>query len=365
MVKTVSTPAAGLYPPSAMPSIADVGGKAAGEAFYGSDRHGLVWGYLFEPGTPARAVDAEEAVAVLASEEAEGRSRFFAWLHFTTANAATERFLTENLPLPDSFHEALRDTSRSTRVERDGESLLAVFHDVLFDLGGSETGVSTVVLDVERQMLVTARPRPLQSLDRLRASVRSQETFRSTAELLAHLLRDQADVLLELVRKSTVRVDEVEDGLLENRLSFSRAELGSLRRMLVRLQRLLAPEPAALFRLLSRPPSWVGEEDLNDLRHAAEEFSAVVSDSVALVERLKLLQEELAALVNEQNNKSLFLLTVVTVLALPFNVIAGLFGMNVGGIPFGEHSHGFAIVVALVVSFTTLAGFVAFRNRRG
>lgn len=26
-------------------------------------------------------------------------------------------------------------------------------------------------------------------------------------------------------------------------------------------------------------------------------------------------------------------LTVVTVLALPFNLVAGLFGMNVGGIP--------------------------------
>jgi zinc transporter len=249
-------------------------------------------------------------------------------------------------------------------VERDGDSLLAVFHDVLFDLGGSESGVSTVVLDVEPRMMITARPRPLKSLDRLRAAVRSAETFRSTAELLAHLLRDQADVLLELVRKSTVRVDEVEDGLLENRLSFSRAELGSLRRMLVRLQRLLAPEPAALFRLLSRPPSWVDEDDLNELRQAAEEFSAVVADSVALVERLKLLQEELAALVNEQNNKSLFVLTVVTVLALPFNVIGGLFGMNVGGIPFAEHTHGFAMVVALVVSFTVLAGILALRNRR-
>jgi zinc transporter len=344
--------------------LVEAGGRAGAETLYGSDKHGLVWGYLFEPDTPARAIDAEEAAAALATGSGEGRAVPFVWLHFSTANAATERFLSESLSLPDSFHEALRDTSRSTRVERDGDSLLAVFHDVLFDLGGSESGVSTVVLDVEPRMMVTARPRPLKSLDRLRASVRSGETFRSTAELLAHLLRDQADVLLELVRKSTARVDDVEDGLLENRLSFSRAELGSLRRQLVRLQRLLAPEPAALFRLLSRPPSWVGEDDQNDLRQAAEEFSAVVADSVALVERLKLLQEELAALVNEQNNKSLFLLTVVTVLALPFTVIGGLFGMNVGGIPFSDHTHGFAMVVALVVSFTAMAGVLALRNRR-
>ena len=126
--------------------------------------------------------------------------------------------------------------------------------------------------------------------------------------------------------------------------------------MLVRLQRLLAPEPAALFRLLSRPPAWLSEDDLQDLRQAAEEFSAAVADSAALVERVKILQEELAALLTERTNRTLFILTVVTVLALPFNVIGGLFGMNVGGIPFAEHPGGFWLVVTLVAVFTLIAG---------
>ena len=45
-----------------------------------------------------------------------------------------------------------------------------------------------------------------------------------------------------------------------------------------------------------------------------------------------MLQEEIAANLNEQSNRTLFTLTVVTVLALPINIIAGFFGMNVGGI---------------------------------
>ena len=54
--------------------------------------------------------------------------------------------------------------------------------------------------------------------------------------------------------------------------------LGALRRVLVRLQRVLAPEPAALFRLLNRPPAWVAESDLQELRQSTEEFSAVLND---------------------------------------------------------------------------------------
>ena len=99
---------------------------------------------------------------------------------------------------------------------------------------------------------------------------------------------------------------------------------------------LLAPEPAALFRLLNKPPAWIVEGDLQELRQSTEEFNVALSDMAALQERIKLLQEEIAARVAEANNRSLYVLTIVTVLALPINIMAGLFGMNVGGIPLAD-----------------------------
>jgi zinc transporter len=132
----------------------------------------------------------------------------------------------------------------------------------------------------------------------------------------------------------------------------------------VRLQRLLAPEPAALFRLLQRPPSWVSELDSLELRQSTEEFSVVLSDMSSLQERIKLLQEEIAASVNEENSRSLFVLTIVTVLALPINIIAGMLGMNVGGIPLAQHPQGFWIIVAIIVTFTVVAGWLVVRVQR-
>ncbi|MDT3232177.1 CorA family divalent cation transporter, partial [Pseudomonas sp. rhizo25] len=57
-------------------------------------------------------------------------------------------------------------------------------------------------------------------------------------------------------------------------------------------------------------------------------------------------------------------LTVVTVLALPINIIAGFFGMNVGGVPLSQDPEGFWILVALVATFTLIAGRWAFRKRK-
>ena len=201
-------------------------------------------------------------------------------------------------------------------------------------------------------------------MDRLRAAVKDGAPLRSAAELLEHLLRAQADVLVDIVRSTTARIDEIEDQLLANRLQPKRARLGALRRLLVRLQRLLAPEPAALFRLLQHPPGWMTDVDVQELRQASEEFSVVLHDMASLQERIKLLQEEIAAQVNEDNNRSLFVLTIVTVLALPINIIAGLFGMNVGGIPLAQNETGFWIIVGIVATFTLVAVWLVFWRRR-
>lgn len=329
---------------------------------YGSDEHGLVWGFRFRPGQAAQPITAATAAELLAAADSRSRQEFF-WLHFSLANTASETWLQQNLNLPETFYDSLHSELGSTRLEQDAGALVAVIYDVLFDFSFDASNISTTSLCIGPRLLVSGRLRPLRSVDHLRAAVRAGEDFRSPVELLAHLLRDQAGVLVDILRQATARVDQIEDRLLANRLSSNRAEIGNLRRVLVRLQRLLAPEPAALFRLLNRPPDWISKEDAQELRQAAEEFSGAVTDSAALVERVKLIQEELMALVNEQTNRTLYVLTVVTVLALPINMVAGLFGMNVGGVPLAEHGYGFLMVAGFLVVLTALLAYLVFNRR--
>jgi zinc transporter len=320
---------------------------------------GVLWAYQLFPGEPASELNPAAAQAWLQNPQSEG----FLWLHLNLANNAALPWLKAGVELPDAFDEALASATRSTRIERDEDALIGVVNDVSFDFSFEPTDTATLWVLADRRLLVTCRRQPLRSVDKLRGVVKAGETFRSSVDLLAHLMRDQADVLIDIVRKASQRVDEVEDQLLAGRLQTKRLRLGQLRRLLVRLQRLLAPEPGSLFRLLQHPPAWVGEDDIQELRQSTEEFSVALRDIGALQERIKLLQEEIAAQVAESNNRTLFVLTTVTVLALPINLIAGLFGMNVGGLPLAEARHGFATVVSLVVGLTALLAWLVFRDR--
>ncbi|MCB1955476.1 MAG: transporter [Rhodocyclaceae bacterium] len=333
------------------------------EASYGSDAHGLVWAYAFLPGARATRIDLA-AIPQWADLCGDAPDAPFYWLHFAWANVASETWMREHLRLPTAFYDTARHGAASTRLEQEGDALLAVLHDILFDFSFDSSAVSTVHLCILPRLLVSARVKPLRSIDRLRHAVERGARFRSPTDLLVHLLLEQASALVDIARQSSSRVDGIEDTLLANRLAVSRSELGSLRRILVRLQRLLAPEPAALFRLLNRPPAWVAERDIAELRQAAEEFSAATADAAALVERVKLLQEEVAARLSEQTNRNLFVLTIVTVMALPISLVGGLFGMNVKGIPLSESEHGFAIIIALLIVVTLLLARFAFSRSR-
>jgi zinc transporter len=229
-------------------------------ATYGADRSGLVCGFRFSPGQPGAPIDTDSAVDWLAQIAAapphagDGTGEFI-WLHFNLAHVSSERWMRAHLDLPETFFEALREGSHSTRIEHQHGALLAVVNDVMFDFEQTPSEISTLWVYTHERIMVTARLKQLRSVDRLRASVREGEIFSTPAELLIHLMRDQADLLVEIVRRSSIEVDRIEDQFLSRRTFETRRDLGAMRRVLVRLQRVLAPEPGSIFRLLVRPPA--------------------------------------------------------------------------------------------------------------
>lgn len=233
---------------------------------------------------PSKFPPGEAPVPLAPETLSEGPSAWahppaFLWLHGALANAACERWLRKWLELPEAFFSGLSEQAPSTRLEIEDETLIAVLHDAAFHFTFDPESVSTVHLCLTARHLVTARVRSVRSVDRLRALARAGQTYRSAAELLATLLRQQAAVLTEILATAARSVDQIEDKLLANRIALSRRDLGTLRRTLVRFQRLLAPEPSAFFRLLARPPGWMTPEDIQDLRQAAEEFAATTADA--------------------------------------------------------------------------------------
>lgn len=341
-------------------------GAAAPLAAYGADDDGLICGYRFAGDGAAAPVDTAAARRWLQDEAmgmdgAQGGAGFV-WLHFNLSHAAAEPWLRAHARLPDDFFDATGVGSRSSRIERDGDTLFAVINDVTYDFSFDASDIATLWVSVRPRLVISARRHPLRAVDRLRAAVKQGERIDSSVGLLVQLLGDQADELQHISRRAGVRVDEIEDQMLGPRPGRHTAELSRLRRLAVRLQRLLAPEPGVLQRLLSNPPHWLQRAELQRLREAGDDFGVALRDVATLQERIKLLQDEASARHAEVTNRSLFMLTAVTVLALPINLMAGLLGMNVGGVPLAGHGGGFWWMLLIIGAVTLAVGGMAWRR---
>ena len=320
---------------------------------------GFICGFRWTGLEPAAPVGMAEALDAL--ERAHPGEQL--WLHFNFQEAEAQRVLRALPGLDPAFFEALQQGSRSSRIETSGRAMLAVLNDLSFDFGGEPSDVSTLVAQVTDRWIVTARLQPLSSVDRLRHAARLGKPLRSPMGVLTDLLEEQGHVLEGVIRNTTLQVDRIEDRLLEGKWSAQRRDLGLWRRLLTRVERWLAPEPGSMYRLMRHPPEWLSTQALEDLRQTTEELSLVLSDLASLKERIKLLQEELAAQVSEQSNRNLFALTSVTVMALPINWVAGLMGMNVAGLPMAEHPQGFWWVLGFTLVLTGLTAVVLRRRR--
>src|SRR6266508_4026289 len=170
----------------------------------GSDQDGPIWGYHFVPNQPARSITSEAAVEFLTAPGPAQPGEFL-WLHFSLSNVASEPWLRRYLTLPDTFYESLRSDIDATHLEQDADALVARIHDVLFDFT-FDAPVATTTLCIKRRVVVSAHARPWRSIDQLRTEVQSGQIFRSPIEILARLFRDQASVLVDIVRKAKKRV---------------------------------------------------------------------------------------------------------------------------------------------------------------
>lgn len=294
--------------------------------------HGLICGFVLLPDQPIQELpdlSGDTLSEVFAQPSAK------VWLHFNVRVGSARDWLQHRAPIPEAARQLLLDASDHKGLERSGEGLVAVISDIRYDFGFDfdPEQIATLRFYLDRDRLISARHYPSSATDHLRTAIKQGQSFDSTAKLMIHLFEFQVDTLEKTITRMGDSLDDIEDQVLAGRMRGQHAQLGVIRRLAVRLYHHFAPEHRMLQRLCRRPLDWFSDSDHAALQDVAETFRELVDDLTETQERAKLLQEELAARTAEETNSNLYIISLFTALLLPPSLIAGVFGMNVAGLP--------------------------------
>lgn len=318
---------------------------------------GLICAFRITPDRPPQAVGVEDIKAEPHCEQG------LLWLH-VNSSLETGRKLVRQLPeLPADISEELLDSSEQLHFCQTDRGCLLTLWDLHYESDPDRHQMSFLRVWFEPHRVISVRRHPLKAIDVIRRRIISGHRPDSSAALLIELLEALANTFAPVAARLSGDADAVEDRLLAEHIDDLHGLLGSIRRRAVRLLRQIEPQQRLLARLQLRLPPWFDEDD----RHRLAETIADIGEVTALIqstqERAKAMQDELTAILTEQTNQNLYILSVVSVIILPMALLSGMFGMNVGGIPGLEQPLGFLVVSGLI-GLVGVAAYVILKWRR-
>jgi zinc transporter len=232
--------------------------------------------------------------------------------------------------------------------------------DSVIDVDGARVGEQALLNTViGRKVLLTGRRRHLRGIEELRRSAREGRLGKSPIKLIDALVRMDTEHRASRIEHITETLNRIEDRVLTERGEIDRGLILRIRHALVRqhreldgLRRLFDCVDQEIRQEFGKPQ--VSSDGRNEAAGLWEEFSsllqhlnALIDRCLALLDRARLLQQEVSDQLTVQTNRQLYVLSILTAALVPPTIVVGIFGMNTGGLPLTETPFGFASALAL------------------
>lgn len=315
------------------------------------DNKGLIYGFQLQPEGPAVAID----INTLSPIETPAGP---VWLHFNLNDGRARNWIGSCLWLPDEGRERLLSVDRSVHLEASGNAIAGALTDVFSD-DPERFGILAVYLD--QNFLISGRRHPLSAAALLHHELSAGLAINSMPalfnRLFSHLVATRAKAVADLA----AAIDDAEDRVFAG--DYSDVRLGPPRRAMARLRRQMIADRHAFADFLTHPPTWWPKSAAKDLRRIAGSLASSVQDLELTADRARLVSEEMDSRQIERTNRNLYFVSVAATVFLPMTVISGIFGMNVGGLPWLEDANGFRWAMGCMAAAVTLAfGVITWRR---
>jgi zinc transporter len=293
---------------------------------------GLVFAFRFAADGSASELAVDRPIDMALTDGA------WLWLHFNVADARACRWIGSAADMPAPARSLLVALNDHQQFNTAGDWFYGVFSDLVRELDHDIDRIAFLNFAMSDSMVVTGRRQSLQAVEETRTALNAGRRLAGPTALMETMVENVAAGMDRLLERLANELDRVEDMVLVDDIRDERRQLGRVRRSGVHLHRQITGL-RALFERFRRSEE-VGPVLTAAMARLAQLLEGLDQEVVALQERARLLQEEIASKLSEESARSLHTLTVLTALFLPPTLIAGIFGMNTGGMPFAHGALG-------------------------
>jgi zinc transporter len=282
---------------------------------------------------------------VLNEADIEARSRSgvgWLWLHLNLTDKRCLRWLAQSLGLPQGLAAEFTEPSLRQYLGNKGDVVIGQLNDFRREFDEDSTEHAWLRFMMSRNFLVTGRVKALQSAERLRKDLSRGVSFAEPSLLLGHVISNYPDRLDSLHHQLMDELEIIEDHVLDERHRGERKRLMLARREIAQLHRHMRALRRALLTAERTVPQFPPS-----LAPVILRLGNLDQDFEVMEARARFFHDEIDAKLASETNRQLYILSALTAAFLPPTLVAGLFGMNLPGMPWSGSDWGFWLAIGL------------------
>lgn len=243
--------------------------------------------------------------------------------------------------------EDCRHRNQNAKVEQHRQYLFIVLKPVEMN-GEYELEIADLDLFISRDFVITVQETECPTVNTIIDRVREHAGTLRADQLMYRVLDSLVDSYIPLLDRLSQRIDELQDEILECPEPRVLEKVLSLKRALVEMRRVNANTRDVANHLLR----FEGPLVKSDLQPFLRDVYDHLARNLDLIEtQRELLASSVDIYLSSISNKTntvMKALTIVSTMALPAIVIAGIYGMNLPNLPFAQHPHAWGIVTVMI-----------------
>lgn len=279
------------------------------------------------------------------------------WINVVAPTDQELILLSKKTGAPLEFLRAPLDDEETSRIDIDGNNILVIVDIPFTEMEDNSLTYDTyplAIIHTEKEIITVCLKNSKIITDFIEGKIRSFFTFKKSRFILQILNKISTYYLLYLrqIDKKSLMIEKRLHKSMKNK---ELIQLLSLEKSLVYFSTSLKSNEITLEKMLKLDIMQKYEEDKDVLEDVIIENKQAIEMANIYSNILSGTMDAFASVISNNLNIVMKLLASVTiVMAIP-NMISGLFGMNILGIPFGEHPNGFFIVVGLILTLCAMA----------
>ena len=273
------------------------------------------------------------------------------WLHLNLKQTKTIEWLNTKAGLPEWVAQTLTDTQESRpRTVIQLDLLLLVLRTINLRQRSEPDDMVFMRLFSTKNRLITVHIEPVLKIDKIQDSFALKNGPRNINELIGVILNTSLSNVSLVIDDIEDELDELEEHIIDHKITSKMPDkLSEILRKAVVMRRFLTPERDALDTLSHNKTKWFNKDMTHITREADHRLDRIIEDIDLIREKVRINQEALQSQEDKANQKHMYLLSLIATIFLPLTFITGLFGMNVGGIPFSTHPVGLSVITGIIL----------------